>query len=211
MQSILILLSKSFAIGIFASIPLCPVLVLCIRRNLSRGLLSGFLSGMGAAVGDALYALIAIMGLSFIINFIESQQIFLRAAGGVVLLVLGIRIFYSDPGKLLNQGEKKTGSHFNDFFSILVLMLTNPVAILVFIAVFASLKLVQPNPGPLLSGIVIGGILTGASVYWLLFNSVIDRYRDRFNISLMLNINKVSGTIIFIIGIVAIISGYFVS
>jgi threonine/homoserine/homoserine lactone efflux protein len=209
MQSIFILFGKSIAIGILASVPLGPVGVLCMQRTLSRGLLSGFISGMGAAVADALYAVVAILGLSVIINFIESQQLFMRAAGGVILLIVGIRIFYTNPVKQIRQGRKNTRNHFTDFLSILILMLTNPVAILLFIAAFASLELVKPDPGMLLAGIIITGILTGATMYWLIFNSLINHFRTRFRLRMLFSINRTAGSLIFIVGIVAIISGLF--
>jgi threonine/homoserine/homoserine lactone efflux protein len=88
-------------------------------------------------------------------------------------------------------------------------MLTNPVAILLFIAAFASLELVKPDPGMLLAGIIITGILTGATMYWLIFNSLINHFRTRFRLRMLFSINRTAGSLIFIVGIVAIISGLF--
>ena len=57
-------------IGISASIPLGPIGVLVVQRTLNKGHLSGFVSGLGAALSDTIYAVIAGFSLSFIVGFI---------------------------------------------------------------------------------------------------------------------------------------------
>src|SRR6056297_1675240 len=93
----ILLLVKGAIVGFLASIPLGPVGVLCIQRTINKGKTSGLYSGLGAAVVDMLYAVVAVLGLSFIITFIEEQAIYFQFMGGVVLLILGIRIFYTNP------------------------------------------------------------------------------------------------------------------
>ncbi len=209
MQTIFLLLTKSIAIGILASVPLGPVGVLCIQRTLNRGLLSGFLSGMGAALADTLFAIVAILGLSFIINFIEAQQLFMRVAGGSILMIIGVRIFNSNPVRQLRQNHNSRQSYFSDFFSVLVLMITNPLAIFLFLAAFASLELVTPDPGPMVAGAIVTGILAGASLYWFILSSFISRFRKKFRLRILLRINKTAGAIIVFFGFAAIISVLF--
>lgn len=204
MQTILLLLTKSIVIGLVASVPLGPVGILCIQRTLSRGRLSGFISGMGAALADALFAIVAIMGLSYIINFIEAQQNIMRLAGGLVLLFIGIRIFYSNPVRMIRQNRADRNSHFSDFFSVLILMLTNPVAIFLFIAAFASLELAASEPAAMVT--VVTGILAGGSLYWFIFSSLIARFRNSFRLRVIFRINKTAGAIIVVAGITAVIS-----
>jgi len=209
MQAIIFLLTKSMAIGILASIPLGPVGVLCIQRTLNRGLLSGFLSGMGAALADTLFSIVAILGLSFIINFVEAQQVFMRVAGGSILLIIGVRIFYSNPVRQIRQNHNGRQSYFSDFFSVLVLMMTNPLAIFLFLAAFASLELVAPDPGPMVAGAIVTGILAGASLYWFILSSIISRFRNKFRLRILLRINKTAGAIIILSGFAALISVLF--
>lgn len=152
MHTIAVLIIKSVIIGILASVPLGPVGVLCIQRTLSRGYLAGFISGMGAAVADGIFAIVAILGLTVIINFIESQQFLMRIAGGAILLIIGTRIFMSNPVKQIRQGRQNRNGYYSDFFSVLLIMLTNPLAVFLFIAAFASLELVSPDPGPVMAG-----------------------------------------------------------
>ncbi len=193
-------------IGLVASIPLGPVGVLCIQRTLSRGMLSGFISGMGAAAADAFFAIIAVFGLSVIINFIEAQQIFMRTAGGAILIILGIRIFASNPVRAMRAGRNHQQSRLSDFLSVLLLMLTNPLAIFLFLAAFAILELVKPNPGPLIAGTIVTGILAGAALYWFLLSGIINQFRSRFRLRILFRINRSAGMLIVIFGIAALLS-----
>ena len=43
-------------IGILVSAPMGPIGMLCIQRTLSKGRWHGFVSGLGAALSDVLYA-----------------------------------------------------------------------------------------------------------------------------------------------------------
>ncbi len=205
-QPVVLLLIKSVVIGILGSVPLGPVGVLCIQRTLSRGRLSGFISGMGAAVADGLFAVVAILGLTVIINFIEAQQFFLKLSGGIILLIIGSKIFFLNPVRKLRQDHSGRQTYFSDFFSVLILMLTNPLAVFLFLAAFASLQLVSPDPGPVLSGVIVSGILVGASFYWFMLSSLIERFRGRFRIRLLIKINKYTGVLIAVFGFVALIS-----
>ena len=50
---------KGLIIGIFTSIPVGPIAVLCIQRTLNRGKYHGFVTGLGAASSDLAYASLA--------------------------------------------------------------------------------------------------------------------------------------------------------
>ena len=87
---LLTLLIKGILVGLLASIPLGPVGIICIQRTINKGKLSGFLSGIGAASADTIFAAIAGFSLTFIISYIEEKQIIFQAIGGVVVLLLEI-------------------------------------------------------------------------------------------------------------------------
>ena len=63
-------LIKGVIIGFTASVPLGPIGVLCIQKTINKGRMSGFVSGLGAAASDTIYAIIAGFGLTFVTNFI---------------------------------------------------------------------------------------------------------------------------------------------
>ena len=65
---------QGVSVGFMASVPLGPIGVLCIQRTLSRGRLSGFASGLGAATSDLIYAIIAGFSVSMVMEFVQSQE-----------------------------------------------------------------------------------------------------------------------------------------
>src|ERR1044071_4110409 len=54
------LVMSGIVMGLIAAVPIGPVNLICIRRSFAFGPLNGFVSGLGAALGDGLFA--AIMG-----------------------------------------------------------------------------------------------------------------------------------------------------
>ncbi|HZJ74827.1 MAG TPA: lysine transporter LysE, partial [Perlabentimonas sp.] len=53
---LLTLFIKGILVGLLASIPLGPIGIICIQRTVNKGKLSGFLSGIGAASADTIFA-----------------------------------------------------------------------------------------------------------------------------------------------------------
>src|SRR5574344_2268127 len=89
---ILNFISKSMLIGIIASAPMGPVGVLCVQRTLNKGRWYGFVTGIGAAVSDMIYAAIAGFGMSFVMDFLSNQQtrMYLQIVGSVLLFAFGL-------------------------------------------------------------------------------------------------------------------------
>src|SRR3990172_7764629 len=90
-------LAKGFIIGLSVAAPVGPIGVLCIRRTLAEGRVSGLVSGLGAATADAFYGGIAGFGLAFISSFLIGQQFWFKLIGGGFLCYLGVKTFLSKP------------------------------------------------------------------------------------------------------------------
>ena len=88
---------KGFMIGFSIAAVVGPIALLCIRRTLVYGRLSGLASGLGAALGDAFYGAVAGFGLTIISNFLLAHQNAFRFVGGLFLCYLGITTFLSKP------------------------------------------------------------------------------------------------------------------
>ncbi len=82
MEQILYILPRGIAIGVLISAPMGPVGMLIIQRTLSKGRWQAMSTGIGAAFSDIIYCLLTGLGLSFITDFIEKQQILLQLLGG---------------------------------------------------------------------------------------------------------------------------------
>ncbi len=202
-------LIKGLVIGFLASVPLGPVGVLCIQRTINKGRRSGLFSGMGAATVDAFFALVAALGLTFIINFIEEQQFYIQLVGGVILIVLGARIFYANPIKQIRRHRRRKNKLIEDYFSVLFLTLSNPVAIFLFVAAFAGIGIVTSKDSSLKSSFIVVGVFFGAMIWWFALTFFVNLFRKRFRLKQLWWINKIAGIIVVIFGVAAMLSVFF--
>ena len=194
---------KGLIIGFSIAAPVGPIGVLCIKRTLSSGRVIGLLSGMGAATADALYGCIAAFGLTFISNFLLQQQIGLHLIGGAFLCYLGIKTIISRPLNSPNQPNQNSllGAYGSTFF----LTLTNPLTILSFAAIFAGFGLANVRGGYSSAAITVLGVFLGSSCWWVILSVVTSLLRNRINLSGLLWVNRISGSIILGFGIAALI------
>lgn len=202
-------LVKGIIVGFLASIPLGPVGVLCIQRTINKGRISGLFSGMGAATVDSFFALVAALGLTFIINFIEEQQFYIQLFGGGVLIFLGVRIFNTNPIQQIRRHRKKKNKLVEDFLSVLFLTLSNPLAVFLFVAAFAGIGLVTTKDSSFKSSLIIAGVFLGALLWWASLTFFVDLFRKKFRLKQLWWINKIAGILIVVFGVAAMLSVFF--
>lgn len=194
---------KGIILGFSVAAPVGPIGILCIRRTLEYGRLSGFVSGLGAAFADMIYAIIAAFGLTYISNVLTVGQDWLQLAGGLFLLYLGWRTFHAKPRANLNEPVHK--SLLNDFFSIFFLTVTNPMTIVAFLGVFAALGLTTANGNYIHALLLVLGVFLGSAFWWLLLSEGVTLFRKKVTGQVMQWINRISGGLIFGFGIVVLI------
>jgi len=196
------LLLKSFILGFSVSAPVGPIGLLCIQRILSRGRTAGFMTGLGAASANLIYASIAAFGFSVVSSFLVEQQLILRGIGGLFLLYLGIKTFIKKPSN--HAANLEDESVFAMFLSTFFLMITNPVTILNFVAMFAGLGFEQSSTSRLVAVTLIGGVFLGALTWWIILSYVVSLFRNRIRPHLS-RVNKIAGLLIILLGILAFI------
>ncbi len=198
---------KSLVLGFLSSIPLGPIGVICIQRTLAKDRWSGFTSGLGAATADTLLAVVAGMGLSFILDFINHNQLIFKLVGGAIVIFIGVQIFFRSPVRQFKERKFAKNTVLRDFLSTLFLTLSNPIAVFIFIAMFAGLNLFNDNY--IFHVIVFAGIFCGASLWWFTLTTVVSRYKNNFRLRNLWWLNKITGTLIFLFGIAALVSVLF--
>lgn len=99
----LIALIKGFIVGLGASIPLGPLGVLCVQKTISKGRNSGFFTGLGASVSDTFYAGIALLSFAFVDNFIAAHRSLIMIIGGIVIVLIGLKVYLTNPIKQIRQ------------------------------------------------------------------------------------------------------------
>jgi threonine/homoserine/homoserine lactone efflux protein len=203
------LIIKGFIAGVLVSAPLGPIGILCIQRTLNRGRLSGFVSGIGAAVADTVFAIIAGLGLSMIINFIRNQHQYFQIAGGLFVLYIGIRIFYTNPIKQLKLQRLGKTSLSQDFFSVLLLTLSNPIALFLFIGIMAGINIALDSQSLITFLILLAGIFGGAALWWFFISALANRFRKLIRLRSIWWLNKITGSLIFLFGLSVLFSVWF--
>ena len=197
---------KGVLIGLLVSAPLGPIGIMCIQRTLNRGYMSGFVSGLGAAAADIIFAVIAGFGLTIIINFIEEKQVYFQILGGIFVLYIGYRIFVTNPVKQLRLQRLNKTRLSQDFASVFLLTISNPMAVFLFLGIMAAIKVVNDLLTLFELFTLIAGVAGGAVFWWFILASIANRFRKRIRLKSIWWLNKITGSVIFIFGLVVILS-----
>lgn len=193
---------RGLLIGFSIAAPVGPIGVLCIRRTLAYGRLTGFVSGLGAATADAGYGSIAALGLTLLSAFLIDQSNWLRLIGGSYLCYLGVRTFRSEPAARAAEVEGR--GLLGAYTSTLFLTLTNPMTILSFAAIFAGLGAGATSGNIAGALLMVAGVFLGSGIWWLILVTLTSLFRSRLRTIGLAWVNRVSGMIIVAFGVVAL-------
>ena len=165
--STLDLIFKGLIVGILASAPMGPVGVLTVQRTLNKGRWFGMATGVGAAASDIIYAALSILGMSFVMDFIEKPEnmFWFKVFGGILLMLFGIYTYLSNPTQNLRPTNPNKGSLMHNAITGFLVTFSNPLIILLFIALMARFEFVVPEHY-LEQGIGYIAIFGGALLWW---------------------------------------------
>lgn len=200
---------RGFIVGLVASMPPGPVGVLCIQRTLSKSQKSGFVSGLGAAAADTVYACIAFFSLAFIVGFIERNVLLITTLGGLVVIGLGIRILFSNPVIQIRRNRAGKTNLWQDFLTVFLVTIANPVYVFFFIILFALFGLNTTSVGMWESSLMIAGVFLGGGAWWFVLSFLVSLFRKKFRPRHLLWINRISAILIILLGIGAVLLEFF--
>jgi threonine/homoserine/homoserine lactone efflux protein len=193
---------RGLLIGFSIAAPVGPIGILCIRRTLSEGRVSGFLSGLGAATADALYGCVAGFGLTVISSFLVDQRFWIQLVGGVFLLALGIKTLRSTPAE---RSATASGTGLvASYASTLFLTLTNPMTILSFAGIFAALGVAETGGSFSAAALLVLGVFTGSAAWWLILSGGVGLMRERLSAGILRWTNRLSGIVLVVFGAAAV-------
>jgi threonine/homoserine/homoserine lactone efflux protein len=216
---------SGWLIGLMAAVPIGPVNLICIRRTLQCGWRYGFTSGLGAALGDGLFASITGFGLTYVAQLIEGYSTILQIAGGILLVVVGARTFLAPPpiriaesygpfpesvarakamqncknGK--NGGQNGNQSKTRGMASTFVLTITNPATLFGFTTWFMTLGGLASDPSFFAAAFVVVGVMLGSATWWLILTGVVGKLHARIDDHVVRVINQASGVLIGLCGL----------
>ena len=205
--NILDFIFKGMLIGLIASAPMGPVGVLCVQRTLKKGRWYGFVTGVGAAASDIIYAAATGFGMAFVMDFINNEQnrFYLQIIGSMMLLAFGWYTYHTDPTKKMHQSGQEKGTLTYNLITAFLVTLSNPLIVFLFMALFAQCAFVLPNhPLEMLVGFM--SIVGGALLWWWGLTWLVDRIRTKFDNNGIKLINQIIGVAV-IIGSVIMLLG----
>jgi threonine/homoserine/homoserine lactone efflux protein len=197
---------RGLLIGLSIAATVGPMSVLCIQRTLNKGQLYGLVSGLGIATADGAYGSIAAFGLTLITNFLIHEQTWIRLIGGLFLMYLGVKTIFSKPPQGAAVLNTKTNSYLGAYASTFLLTLTNPLTILSFAAIFAGIGIGSASKSFFSAAAVVLGVFSGSTLWWIILTSGISLLRKKMNSQWLLWINRISGAIITLFGLVALLT-----
>lgn len=211
MNYLLLILAGLF-IGFIVAAPIGPINLICIRRTLTFGALNGFVSGLGAALGDGVFAAVIGFGLTAIRHWIEGYSQLLQVAGGALLLGFGIHTYLADPlhGRELGcaaDGTPGTSSLLRSLASTFALSLTNPATLFAFAALFTGFGgiVASADASPTQAAFVVAGVLCGSATWWLTLTTVVGALHARIDRKVMRIITHVSGVVVSLFGLAMLV------
>lgn len=211
--SIVEIMLKGIIIGIIVSAPMGPVGVMCIRRTLNKGRWHGFMTGIGASVSDLVYAAITALGMSFVFDFINNahNMFVLQVVGSILLFFFGLHTFRTNPHSYRTNPMDKLGSYpvtksklAYNFVTGFALAISNPLVILMFVALFARMSFVLPELDFAERVAGYASIWIGAVVWWFAITWLVGKLGSRFDVRGIWLLNRIIGSAVMIFGIIGI-------
>ena len=133
------ILIGGLCVGLASSVTVGPVAVLCIQRTLSRGYLSGILSGLGVAVADTLMAIMAFTLYALLKDYIDEYNTVIMSCGGIFVIIVGIFIFFKNPVPQVRKNRTGKSALWQDFGSMFGFTLANFAIIIPYVLAFFTM------------------------------------------------------------------------
>ena len=178
-----------------------PVWVALLARAMSGGFQAALPLALGVAVGDAVWPIIAILGVSWVVNEIDGIMTILRYVSAVVFLVMGVSLTLKSENILDSDSRLTRPGMWAGFIAGVVVILGNPKAILFYMGVLPGFfDLIQVT---FLDAVVI---VTVSIAVPFLGNLLLASFVNRARVFLqsprvVRRINTVSGVMLIAVGI----------
>lgn len=206
----IILIAKGIFVGFVIAAPVGPVGILCIHRTLHLSLAAGLLAGLGAAFADTIFGAVAAFGLSFVADFFLTHESWLRLVGGILLVAIGVETMLKKTPKAQTGDDEdddpKHPHYFSSFIRTFMLTITNPITILAFGPIFVAADAVVKDGDLVAAWTLIAGVFAGSQLWWMMLCTGTHFGRRHITESRMQWVNRVSGVIIVMFGVMAVAS-----
>lgn len=217
-------LLKGLVAGFLVAAPVGPVAVMCIHRTIAHGRLSGYICGLGATLADTVFGAIAALGLGFVATELIANQDWFRIVGGILVMLLGARLALSRQltrRAVAQEREEEEGEedgrqegeaavtqsqglddHIANFVSAFAVMISNPITLVSFAAVFATIDIADIGEKTFWTLALIAGVFCGGAMWWTVLITVSSLFHHRIDERGILWVSRGAGVLILVFGAV---------
>lgn len=201
------IITSGLLIGVFISAPMGPIGMLVIQRTLNKGRLPALFTGIGAALSDLSYCLLTGLGLSFVTDFITSNEELLSIIGSVVLIGFAFWLSRKSPAISLKKPDDVQKGFWTDFASGFLFTFANPLILFFIIGLFARFNFLLPEFRYYHYILGYASIFGGALLWWWLITFVVNKIRRKFNVRSMWVFNRIIAFILLTMALVGLYKG----
>jgi threonine/homoserine/homoserine lactone efflux protein len=142
-----------------------------LRRGVAGGFHRALMVELGSCIGDMTWAIIALVGLAFIVDN-DIARIALGIFGGILLLYLAYKGFMEARKGTIPEGEARSGH--SDFVTGALISLGNPFQIAFWIGIGGSaIAVIVPDPQLIDFAVFFVGWLVGGIVWCFAYSGLI--------------------------------------
>ncbi len=195
-------------IGLGAAAPVGPVNLLVIQRTLCGHRRAALVLGLGAAIGDCLFAIIGGFGIGALGAVIEDHDAAIRIIGGLVMLGFAAVVWQSAP-HLQPAGGPATDRRLALIgFSMAA---TNPATLLFFLGSFSAIGFVGLGHATTAerehASLLVLGVLAGSMLWWIVVTRIALALRGRVADSHLRLLNHATAAMLALFGLGAAAAG----
>jgi threonine/homoserine/homoserine lactone efflux protein len=179
-----------------------PVWVALLARAVSGGFHAAWPLAMGVVVGDILWPLLAIFGVSLLVEIYADFMTVLRYGGAVILVWMGIRTIRNASKPLVADESLSVSGIWAGFMAGLMVIIGNPKAVLFYMGVLPNFFDINNITTPDIAVIcIISGLVPFAGNFVMALS--VDRIRKLLSSPESLRrTNVVSGSTLVVVGAV---------
>ena len=178
-----------------------PVWIALLARSMSGGFQAAWPLALGVAVGDAIWPILAILGVSWLVNEIDGVMVLLRFSATLIFLIMGIFLIFKGDRNLGENSRLTRPGISAGLAAGIFVILGNPKAIIFYMGVLPSFFDLKD-----ITGLDIVAIVSVSVATPLLGNLILAGFVNKIRSVLtssraVARINKVSGSLLIFVGL----------
>ncbi len=136
-----------------------PVWLALMARALSGGFQAAWPLALGVAIGDILWPLVAVLGITWILSVFDTMMEVLRWIASGVFILMGVALIRQAGDKITTDSRLTRPGMWSGFIAGIVAILGNPKAVLFYIGVLPGLFDLRSVTAPDIAAILAVSVL----------------------------------------------------